>query len=123
MTFEHPILTVERARQAACLAGEAERVAEFMSDDCVYVHSSAQAESKEEMLERFRAGTLVYKALDMSAVSVRAYGDVVLINGDMHIDVITNGAHKDFVSRYLQVWRTENGVSKMVSWQSTPIPN
>jgi ketosteroid isomerase-like protein len=116
------ILDVEAARRAACVAGNADHVAPFISDDCVYVHSSGQVETKAEMLERFRAGTLVYHALDIVKCSVRAYDDVVLVNGDMHIDVTTNGAQKDFVSRYLQVWKQTNGKWQMIAWQSTPLP-
>ncbi len=115
------ILDIEAARRAACVAGDVEKIASFISDDCVYVHSSGQVESKAEMLERFRVGTLVYHSLDVVNCSVRAYDDIVLINGDMHIDVTTNGAHKDFVSRYLQVWKQTDGGWQMIAWQSTPL--
>ncbi len=119
---EHPILTLERARQAACISGDADVIAAFMSDDCVYVHSSAQVETKQQMLDRFRAKTLIYRSLVMSDVRVRAYGDMVLVNGDMHIDVTTDGVTKDVRSRYLQAWRLDGDTWQMVSWHSTPIP-
>jgi hypothetical protein len=36
--------------------------------------------------------------------------------------VALKGTDKDFVSRYLQVWRREAGGWRMASWQSTLVP-
>ena len=52
----------------------------------------------------------------------RIWGDTALCNGEVRIEVIAKGAAKDFVSRYLQVWRRENGAWRMASWQSTLVP-
>jgi ketosteroid isomerase-like protein len=122
-TTSHPVLAVEAARLAACLGGDTATLRAIMSDDCVYVHSSGAAETREAMIGRLEAGTLKYHGLDVVSSSIRDYGNVVLINGDMHIVVTTGGADKDFVSRYLQVWRCDDGGTwQMISWQSTPLP-
>jgi ketosteroid isomerase-like protein len=121
--IEHPILELDRARREACVASDTSTIERFTSADCVYVHSSGQVETRDEMVGRFRDGSLVYRTLDVVKASVRDYGDVVLVNGDMHIDVTTNGSVKDFVARYLQVWRRNDGGWQMISWQSTPLPS
>ena len=120
---EHLILELDRARREACVANDIATIERFTSADCVYVHSSGQVETRDEMVGRFVAGTLVYRALDVVQASVRDYGDVVLVNGDMHIDVTTNGAVKDFVARYLQVWRRNDVGWQMISWQSIALPS
>ena len=121
-TSDHPVLEADRLRRNACLSADTNALEQFMSDECVYVHSSGAVETRAQMAERLRSGDLVYHALDVLQASVRDYGDVALVNGDVHIDVTTGGSHKDFTSRYLQVWRMTNGRWQMISWQSTPLP-
>jgi ketosteroid isomerase-like protein len=120
---EHPILDLDRLRREACVESDIAGIERLTSADCVYVHSSGQVETRSEMVGRFTAGTLVYRALDVVQASVRDYGEVVLVNGDVHIDVTTNGAVKDFVARYLQVWRRNDGGWQMISWQSIALPS
>ena len=54
--------------------------------------------------------------------SSEVLGDVVLVNGDLRIDVEVKGTRKVVLSRYLQVWARRPGGWQMVSWQSVPVP-
>jgi ketosteroid isomerase-like protein len=49
-------------------------------------------------------------------------GDVVLVNGDLRINVEVAGTKKIVMSRYLQVWAKRALGWQMVSWSSVPIP-
>jgi ketosteroid isomerase-like protein len=49
-------------------------------------------------------------------------GDVVLVNGDLRINVEVAGTKKIVMSRYLQVWAKRAPGWQMVSWSSVPIP-
>ncbi len=119
----HPIMSLEAERRRACVAGDTATLRSIMANDCVYVHSSGISETKAEMIARFENGELVYRTLDIEQAVVREYGDVLLVNGDMHIVVTTGGTNKDFVSRYLQVWHRVGVDWQMVSWQSTLLPS
>lgn len=109
-------------RVRATLAKDAATLSELLGDDLVYVHSSAAVETKSQFIERATTGFYDYRALTNVERTFRVLGDVVLVNGDVRIEVVVKGATKDFVSRYLQVWARRGGAWQMVAWQSTPVP-
>lgn len=112
----------EARRIAATLAGDFDTVADLIGDDLHYVHSSAVMEDKDAYLKKLREGYYRYRGLTIKTRSLRVLGDVVLVNGDIHIEVEVQGAAKDVMSRYLQVWARREGRWLMVSWHSTPMP-
>jgi ketosteroid isomerase-like protein len=94
----------------------------MLGDDLRYVHSSAVDEDKTLYLQRLRDGHYRYLGLTNMKRSVRVVGDVVLVNGDVRIEVEVDGKPKLVMSRYLQVWARRQAGWQMISWQSTPIP-
>lgn len=118
--------TIERLdaeRCAATIAVDRATLERLIGDDLRYVHSSGADESKALYLERVTGGYYDYKALTSIRRDFRRIGDVVLVNGDVDIDVVVERQrHRKFVSRYLQVWARRAGQWQMVSWQSTPLP-
>ena len=113
---------IDARRCQAAIAKDRAVLDEILADDMVYVHSSAVAESKAQYIERATTGWYDYTGLTDRGRTFRVYGDTVLVNGDLRIQVTVKGTPKDFVSRYLQVWAKLAGRWQMVSWQSTPIP-
>jgi hypothetical protein len=67
-------------------------------------------------------GYYVYNSVQSLQRNWRLYPDFALANGDLRIDVTVRGTAKIVMSRYLQVWAKTQGQWRMVSWQSTPIP-
>ncbi len=117
------IEAIDARRNQAALAKDAATLREILADDMLYVHGSAVAEDKALYIERVcHNGHYDYKLLENQRRNFRVYGDTVLVDGDVHIKVVTKGGPKDFVSRYLQAWVKRDGRWQMVSWQSTPIP-
>ncbi len=109
-------------RCKAALDKDAATLREVLGDDLLYVHSSATAEDKATYIERACTGYYDYQGITQIRRSFRGYGDVVLVDGDVRIQVVVKSGAKDFVSRYLQAWTRRDGRWQMVSWQSTPIP-
>ena len=116
------IEALDAQRVRATLAKDAAALGRVLADDLLYVHSSAVAETKALYIERACTGHYDYKGLTSLRRNFRVYGDVVLVDGDVRIQVVVGGNTKDFVSRYLQVWAKRSGDWQMVSWQSTPVP-
>jgi ketosteroid isomerase-like protein len=108
----------ERAR--ATLAKDADTLGRLFGDDLLYVHGSAVAESKALYIERVCTGHYDYEELTSLRRNFRAYGDVVLVDGDVRIQVVSGGNRRDFVSRYLQAWAKRNGAWQMVSCSRHP---
>lgn len=117
------ILTLDEARIDATLAGDAARLEPLIGRTLRYIHSSGTDEDRALYLQRVGDGFYDYHRLDSIARAFRHFGEVVLVNGDVAIDVtVRDKGRKQFRSRYLQAWALEDGNWKMVSWQSTPLP-
>jgi len=112
----------ETRRVAATVARDFGAVDALIGDDLVYVHSSAAVEDHGLYMERLRSGHYVYRGITSLKRDHRVLGDVVLVNGEVRIDVEVKGTAKQVNARYLQVWARRPKGWQMVSWQSTPIP-
>lgn len=116
------IEALDERRVRAILAKDFDTVAQLIGDDLKYVHSSAVQEDKALYLERLRNGHYNYRALNVIERGFRVFGDVVLVNGDILIDVEVGTITKSLTSRFLQVWARRAGNWQMVSWHSTTVP-
>lgn len=116
------IEALDNQRTQAILARDFTALEPLMGDDLRYIHSSAVQENKAEYLEKLTRGHYLYRGLDVQQREYRVLGDVVLVNGDLRIDVEVQGTRKVVLSRYLQVWARRASGWQMVSWQSVPVP-
>ncbi len=94
----------------------------MLGEDLRYIHSSAVQEDKKQYLEKLNSGYYFYHGLDLQNREMRVLGDVVLVNGDLRIDVEVKAGRKVILSRFLQVWARRPAGWQMVSWQSVPVP-
>lgn len=111
----------EARRAAATVARDFDTIETLIGDDLIYVHSSATVEDRNLYMERLRNGHYLYRALEHVKRDHRVFGDVVLVNGEVRIDVEVQGKPKQVSARYLQVWARRPKGWQMVSWQSTPL--
>jgi ketosteroid isomerase-like protein len=116
------IESLDAKRCQATLARDFKTVATLIGEDLLYVHSSAVQEDKKQYLEKLESGHYIYHGLQVLQRAFRVIGDVVLVNGDLRIDVEVSGTKKVIMSRYLQVWAKRASGWQMVSWSSVPIP-
>lgn len=113
---------LDECRAAVTLAKDRATLEALLADDLHYVHSSAVDEDKATYIERTCTGWYDYKGLTPIQREWRFWGDTALCNGECRIQVMARGTMKDFVSRYLQVWRRGPQGWQMASWQSTLVP-
>jgi ketosteroid isomerase-like protein len=116
------IESLDDQRSQAILARDYKSLEAWIGEDLRYIHSSAVQENKQQYLEKLSSGHYVYHGLKILQREFRVIGDVVLVNGDIRIDVEVKGAMKLVMSRYLQVWAKRQSGWQMVSWSSVPIP-
>ncbi|MEY4442466.1 MAG: hypothetical protein RL442_1466 [Pseudomonadota bacterium] len=116
------IESLDNQRTQAILTRNFQALEALMGDDLRYIHSSAVQENKTEYLDKLTSGHYFYHGLEVQQREFRVLGDVVLVNGDLRIDVEVKGTRKTVLSRYLQVWARRPSGWQMVSWQSVPVP-
>ncbi len=116
------IETLDAKRAACILARDFAGLEPLIAEDLRYVHSSAVLENKAEYLAKLASGHYAYRSFKTLQREMRVIGDVVLVNGDIRIEVDVSGTPKVVNSRYLQVWVKRSAGWQMASWQSVPMP-
>lgn len=116
------IESLDNKRSQATLNKDFEALELLIGEDLRYIHSSSVQEDKKQYLDKLASGHYVYHGLDVLQREFRVLGDVVLVNGDLRINVEVAGTKKIVMSRYLQVWAKRSPGWQMVSWSSVPIP-
>ena len=120
-TIQH-IEALDARRLKAILMRDFAALEPLIGDDLRYIHSSAVQEDKKQYLDKLTSGHYLYHGLDLQNREFRVLDDIVLVNGDLRIDVEVKGARKVVMSRFLQVWAKRPAGWQMVSWQSVPVP-
>jgi hypothetical protein len=94
----------------------------LFSSDLVYIHSSSVLDDKASFIESMRSGSVKYKVMRRSDVTVRTYGCVAIINGIGNYDVRVKENDMNVVLRFTSIWQKKDNALEFISWQSTRIP-
>jgi hypothetical protein len=106
---------LENKRASLMTTGDADKLAQILSDDLYYAHSSGTYEGKRDYIEKYRTGVFVYREFEAEIK--------VQINGIVRLEVAISGVIKSMESIYLVVWRRERGTWRLLSHQTTLLPN
>jgi hypothetical protein len=113
---------VERARFQMWVKGDTDAMKAVLADDLIYCHSSAQCETKQQLMAAFASKHTIYRKLDAVTLKPRALGGAVLINGKVDIVAELNGNTTAFQAIYTDAYVKRDGRWQLVSWQSTRVP-
>jgi ketosteroid isomerase-like protein len=116
------IEATDARREQAVIARDMATLNEILGEDLIYVHSSGMAEDRSLYLSRVAEGFYVYRGFEILARQYRFFGDTVLVNADIKIDVVARGNAKLLMSRVCQAWVRRDGRWQLVTWHSTLMP-
>ncbi len=120
--FWDEILDADKTRITALVNRDKALLGDILSDELIYVHSSGRDETKEPYISRILDGLYDYRSFVTTRRDLRVLGELAFDNGDADIDIVVNGSMREISSRYLMVWRKENGRWKLFRFHSSPIP-
>jgi hypothetical protein len=112
----------EDARYAAQTGRDFAALQQLIGEDLVYIHSSAIVDNKASYIETQRAGTVIYRTMKRSDVSVRTYGCLAIITGLANFDVTNKGQDISVELRFHSVWAKRAGAIQFISWEATRVP-
>jgi uncharacterized protein (TIGR02246 family) len=115
--------SLEDRRCAALIQGDVARLAELLSDDLLWTHSSARQDTKSSFLAALGEGSTRYLEIERSEEKIRVRGDVAVVTGVADMRAIVKDEEKVLRNRYLNVWTREDGRWRMLAWQSTAAPH
>ena len=123
-TLRKMAVELENKRASLMTTGDADKLAQILSDDLYYAHSSGTHEGKRDYIEKYRTGVFVYREFETEVEAVVPLGpDAVQVNGIVRLEVAISGVVKRMESIYLIVWRREKGTWRLLSHQTTLLPN
>jgi len=93
----------------------------LMAAGFVATSFDGRTENKAQLLGAIRSGALVIESLKVKDTQVRAYGRTAVVTGESSWDGRIDGQKVGVDMRYTEVWVSQQGRWRIVSWQQTPI--
>ena len=116
------IIERDKQRMTAMAQKDVGALKGMLCKGLVYTHSSARQDTKESLIQGMESGTTVYTSVVPSEVKAQDLGNAVVLTGVAAISVNSNGKANSFRVRFTDVWENQNGTWRMITWQSTKIP-
>lgn len=116
------IIALDRKRMTAMAEKDIATLKAVLSDDLIYTHSSARMDTKASLIGNMESGSTVYTSVVPSDVVAQDLGDAVVLTGVARISVMSGGKPNSFGVRFTDVYANQSGTWRMVTWQSTKLP-
>lgn len=119
---EKEVRAVEEKRYKAMLQNDFATLERLMADDLVYVHSSGAVDDKKSFIATLRSGSLHYKKISPDDTRVRIAGNLAVVTGKSSVEVDRDGKPQSFRVRFTAVYGRSGAGWRLVSWQTTRLP-
>ena len=116
------VLAAEDARYAAQTSNDFGALQTLIGSDLVYIHSSAIVDNKASYIDSMRSGTVKYRVMRRSDVTVRTYGCIAIISGLGNFDVTVKGQDMAVEIRFHSIWAKRDRGLEFISWEATRTP-
>ena len=117
------IIELDKKRMTAMAQKDTAALKNMLCKTLVYTHSSARQDTKESLIQGMESGTTVYTSIEPSEVKAQDLGNAVVLTGVAAITVNSKGKPNSFRVRFTDVYENQNGTWRMITWQSTKIPD
>lgn len=116
------VIALDKERMQAMAEKNIEKLNNLICKDLIYTHSSARQDTKESLIGAMESGATVYTSVEPSEVVAQDLGDTVVLTGKAQISIEANGTPNSFGVRFTDVYQNQNDTWRMVTWQSTKLP-
>ena len=116
------IIDLDRARMTAMAEKNIPFLRSHLCKGLIYTHSSARMDTKDSLIANMENGSTVYTSVVPSDVVAQVLGEAVVLTGVARISVMSGGKPNSFGVRFTDVYQNQGGTWRMVTWQSTKLP-
>jgi hypothetical protein len=116
------IIELDLKRKTAMAQKDTAALKNLLCKGLVYTHSSGRQDTKQSLIEGMESGKTVYTSMVPSEVKAQDLGNAVVLTGVAAISVDSNGKPNSFRVRFTDVYENQNGTWRMITWQSTKLP-
>ena len=114
---EREILELFEAGDRALMAADTETLSRILADDYVQYGDTGEPQSKQQILDNFRAGAIRYPSIISTGRKIRVWGETAVVHGSETDEVETQGKRFRVHYLYLDVLMKRDGVWKLVASQ------
>ena len=122
MTAEQVVRAHTDVFNRALLSHDLETLSQLYADDYMLVRPDGSVLSKQEVLRDLRDGGLTFKAIEMSDVKVRIYGDAALVTANSQTVTSRAGQESRVRLQLLAVYVADAGRLRLAHFQSVSVP-
>ena len=119
---EQMIIDLDKKRMTAMAEKDVAALKTLLCKGLVYTHSSGRQDTKQSLIEGMESGSTVYTSMEPSEVKAQDLGNAVVLTGVAAISVNSKGKPNSFRVRFTDVYENQNGTWRMITWQSTKLP-
>ena len=116
------IIDLDKQRMTAMAQKDVAALKNMLCKGLVYTHSSGRQDTKQSLIEGMESGSTVYTSIVPSEVKAQDVGNAVVLTGVAAISVNSKGKENSFRVRFTDVYENQNGTWRMITWQSTKLP-
>ena len=120
---EQMIMDLDKKRMTAMAQKDVATLKNVLCKGLVYTHSSGRQDTKQSLIDGMESGSTVYTSIVPSDVKAQDLGNAVVLTGVAAISVNSKGKPNSFRVRFTDVYENQNGTWRMVTWQSTKLPD
>lgn len=99
-----------------------EDFAKLAHPDMTYTHTTGVTDTKDSYLDKLFGGFYDYKWITHPVNKIKVFGDLALVFGEMHSELIAGSVEKKLHNKSLAVWKKENNEWLFYAYQPTPLP-
>ena len=119
---EQMIIDLDKKRMTAMAQKDVAALKNMLCKGLIYTHSSGRQDTKQSLLDGMESGSTVYTSIEPSEVKAQDLGNAVVLTGVAAISVNSKGKPNSFRVRFTDVYENQNGTWRMITWQSTKLP-
>jgi hypothetical protein len=116
------VLAAMDALKKATIAKDAAALGKLFDDGLIYTHSSAQTQTKAEVLKAVAADASTIDSIELTDTSVRVYGNTGLVLTGFHMQRTTGGNTVTMHLKVLFVWVKGPQGWQLAARHATAIP-
>jgi len=117
------VIAAEKARNVALVAGDLDAIANLLSDDLRYIHSTGKFENKKIVLDSFVSKKTAYEWMrSYDLVADEVTDDVVVLTGKIDQRKLGSTGWANLVLLFQGVWHKEAGTWRLANLQTVLPP-
>jgi ketosteroid isomerase-like protein len=116
-----PLRALDRKWADATIHADYSALANVLSEDLTYTHSSGETQNKAQFIASIRSKELQYHSIEFESAEVRDYGNVAITSSHVRVKVTAGGHDLTVHACFLHVWLKHQGRWQLVAHQATKL--